>query len=255
LGGGIGIPKRSNPGIGPPDPLPGSDDPQGLSLGLLRGFTLADHGQRVMLCPSEQRLLALVALHGPPARRTWTAGVLWPDAKEHQASANLRSTLWRLGRRDGQLVEATRSHIWLSNEVRVDVRALEATAHRLLDPSREVTDADVDALCSSGDLLPDWYEDWVQAEREHLRQLRLRTLEVVFETLMVTGRLRQAVQTSFAAVETEPLRESAQRMLIRAYLAEGNRWVARRHYEAFRQFLGRELGVEPTAETRALVFG
>jgi DNA-binding SARP family transcriptional activator len=251
----MGIRRASNPGTIPSRSSPESEGPRELLLGLLGGFSLADHGHGVMLSLSEQRLMALVALHGPPARRTWVAGVLWPDANEHRAGANLRSTLWRLGRREGQLIGATRSHIWLSQELRVDVHTLEATAHRLLDPSREVTDADIDGLCSSSELLPDWYEDWVQAEREHLRQLRLRALEVVFETLMVTGRFRQAEQAGFAAVEAEPLRESAQRMLIRAYLAEGNRWVARRHYESFRDLLNRELGVEPTPETSTLVFG
>jgi DNA-binding SARP family transcriptional activator len=219
------------------------------------GFYLATQGRPLMLGLSEQRLLALVALHGRPARRTWLAGVLWPDASEHHSKANLRSTLWRLGQRHHPLVESTRSFAWLAPQLSVDIDKVKASMSRLLDPSKEPSDADLDGICSSADLLPDWYEDWVQTEREHLRQLRLRTLETVFERLISTGRLRQAVQAGFAAVETEPFRESAQQMLIRAYLAEGNQWMAKRHFESYRELLGRELGVEPSPKTRALLSG
>ena len=55
------------------------------------------------------------------------------------------------------------------------------------------------------------------------------------------------------AVSAEPLRDSAQRMLIRAHLAEGN-WVeARRSFEANRALLDRELGVEPDPELAAVI--
>ena len=55
------------------------------------------------------------------------------------------------------------------------------------------------------------------------------------------------------AVTAEPLRESAQRVLIQAHLAEGN-WVeGRRTFEAYRDVLDRELGVQPDPELAALL--
>jgi DNA-binding SARP family transcriptional activator len=55
------------------------------------------------------------------------------------------------------------------------------------------------------------------------------------------------------AVTAEPLRESAQRVLIQAHLAEGN-WVeGRRTFEAYRDVLDRELGVQPDPELAAMV--
>jgi DNA-binding SARP family transcriptional activator len=55
------------------------------------------------------------------------------------------------------------------------------------------------------------------------------------------------------AVTAEPLRESAQRVLIEAHLAEGN-WVeGRRSFEAYRDLLDHELGVQPEPELAALV--
>jgi DNA-binding SARP family transcriptional activator len=55
------------------------------------------------------------------------------------------------------------------------------------------------------------------------------------------------------AVSAEPLRESAQQVLIEAHLGEGN-WVeARRSFEAYRDLLEREFGTEPAPELAALV--
>ena len=56
-----------------------------------------------------------------------------------------------------------------------------------------------------------------------------------------------------AAVAAEPLRESAQRALIRAHLAEGNRSEALRQYRSYESLLRDELGLEPTSDLKALV--
>jgi DNA-binding SARP family transcriptional activator len=42
-------------------------------------------------------------------------------------------------------------------------------------------------------------------------------------------------------------------VLIRAYVAKGNRGEAIRQYEACRQVLGRELGIAPSPVTQALL--
>ena len=105
----------------------------------------------------------------------------------------------------------------------------------------------------AGDLLPGWYEDWVVTEREHFRQLRLHALEQLCEQLTDDGRFGQAVEAGLAAVSGEPLRESAHRVLIRAYLQEGNRAEAIRQYSACRDVLRRELGIDPSPPTQALL--
>jgi DNA-binding SARP family transcriptional activator len=58
-----------------------------------------------------------------------------------------------------------------------------------------------------------------------------------------------------AAVAGEPLRESARSALIEAHLAERNVGAALREYEAFRQLLHDELGLEPSPDLRAHVEG
>ena len=50
------------------------------------------------------------------------------------------------------------------------------------------------------------------------------------------------------AITAEPLRESAQRALIEAHVAEGNLAEARRGYVLYRDLLRRELGVDPSSD-------
>ena len=84
-----------------------------------------------------------------------------------------------------------------------------------------------------GDLLPDWYDDWLMIERERLRQLRVHALEHLAERAVREGRFGHAIDCSLAAIAADPLRESAHRILIRAYLAEGNSSAGLRQYREY----------------------
>jgi len=103
------------------------------------------------------------------------------------------------------------------------------------------------------DLLPDWYDDWVLVERERYNQLRLHAIEALCHHLTAAGHHAEAIDAGLAAVRAEPLRESAHQVLIRAHLAEGNRWEAVRQYERCRRLLLDELGVEPSRALQALL--
>jgi DNA-binding SARP family transcriptional activator len=150
-------------------------------------------------------------------------------------------------------VNATGQHLALAPDIRVDLRELSVLAHRLLEGSFNPDDLEYGRLCQSGELLADWYDDWVLLERERFRQLRLHALEKLCEEFTRFRLFGLAVQAGVASVAGEPLRESAQRVLIRAYLAEGNRGEAIRQYRAYRGLLKTELGLDPTAEMQSLV--
>ena len=104
-----------------------------------------------------------------------------------------------------------------------------------------------------GELLPEWFDDWIVVERERLRQVRLHGLEALCDRLSAAGHHSQAVQVGIAAVADEPLRESAQRTLIQAHLAEGNVSEAVRQFQVYRRLLREELGVGPSAALEGLV--
>jgi DNA-binding SARP family transcriptional activator len=222
-----------------------------VSLGLLHGFQLRCGVANLALPLSAQRVIAFLALHERPLQRLFVAGNLWLESSEERANASLRTALWRLRRPDCRLVRATASHIALAPEVAVDVRAAAASARRAIQ--RESDEDDLAELRDAGDLLPDWYDDWVLIERERFRQLRLHALEAVCDTLTAAGRHGEAAEAALAAIAVEPLRESAHRALIRTHLAEGNPGEAIRQYRVFRDLLGTQLGLEPSSLMRELV--
>lgn len=226
----------------------------GPSLRLLDGFELAVDGRLVPVAMSGQRVLAFLALHDRWLPRPFVAGTLWPDHSEGRAAANLRTALWRVSATGHRLVDTLGNQLLLSRAVKVDVR--EVAAMVSLVESAALRDARLAGLrqaAMAGDLLPGWYEDWVLMERERFRQIRLHLLEALCEELTRAGRYSLAIEVGYAAVNGEPLRESAHRAVIRAHLAEGNRAEALRQYERFRELLRRELDLEPSPEMQQVL--
>jgi DNA-binding SARP family transcriptional activator len=222
-------------------------------VSVLNGFEVRRDAAMLALPRGCQRLIALLALNARPILRSFVAGTLWTDATEARAGANLRTSIWRLHRPPSSLVLASASHIWLAPDVEVDIREACSLALRLLDDTAPYSAPDDDEETLSSDVLPDWYEDWVILAREQFRQLRLHALERLCERLIAAGSYGRAVRVGILAVAGEPLRESAQRSLVRAHLAEGNPSEAIRQYGLFRDLLMTELGVEPSKDMTVLV--
>jgi DNA-binding SARP family transcriptional activator len=223
------------------------------ALGLLHGFELRCGGTRITLQHAAQRLLALLAVHGRPVRRDWAAGALWLDASQEHANGCLRTTLWRTDPAARRLVHATSTELALDDTVSIDTTAMTDAARRVFE--RDGGRSELIALQGAGELLPDWYDDWVVLERERLRQLRLHALETLCVDFTARGRYAEAIEAGLAAVMGEPLRESAQRALISAYLAEGNPSDALRAYQLFRDRLRRDLALAPSPALQRLVAG
>ncbi len=144
------------------------------------------------------------------------------------------------------------SRLALAPEVIVDLHDASEQARRLLDGT-VADDVGLADFGLTGELLPDWYDDWLLLERERYRQLRLHALEALAVRLTALSRYGEAVETALAAVAGEPLRESAHRVLMSVHVAEGNPAEALRHYELLRELLRTELGLEPSPELQELV--
>jgi DNA-binding SARP family transcriptional activator len=224
-----------------------------LSLRLLQSFALSRDGHPVDLPPVAQRVVAFLALERRRVDRMLVSGKLWIDSTDEQASASLRTTLWRLGQICRDVVEAYGTTLELGPGVSVDLIQAAARANLLVQQPEEHCEKDVELLGASGDLLPDWYDDWVLIERERFRQLRLHALESLCRALTAAGSHAQAVLAGLAAIGIEPLRESSNRALIAAYIAEGNRSEALRQYQLFKQRLDEELGLTPSPRMEMLM--
>jgi DNA-binding SARP family transcriptional activator len=209
---------------------------------------------RIEVPEGSQRLLAFVALHRPRVERRFVAGSLWPDVDELRASGNLRTALWRLNLAGIRILMATRSTLSLRENAVVDVDIVDHWARRVIDGAARPIDLkflpwELDAF----DVLPGWYEDWALMVRERIRQRVLHALEALSYHLSRAGRADQAVDAALLAVGADPLRESAQRALIEAYIGEGNWSEANRRLQAYRELLDRELGMRQELDLAGLL--
>jgi DNA-binding SARP family transcriptional activator len=226
----------------------------GVRLHLLEGFALESVDSFVDVPVGMQRLLALLALRGP-AHRCVVAGTLWPEVPEAQALASLRTGIWRMNRAVPGVVLADGSHLAMATTIDVDSREQEAFATGLLRDHREDeqwVSAGLHTLWH-GELLPGWYDDWVVFERERLNQLRLHAMERTAALLTRRRELDTALHLALEAVRAEPLRETANAVLMSVYLAEGNVSDAIHQLDVFQDLLERELGLEPSPMLRRLV--
>jgi DNA-binding SARP family transcriptional activator len=222
-------------------------------LTLLGGFALHFERAVVPLPAGQQRLVAFLALHDTAIDRNYVAGMLWGDSTEAHAHGSLRSTLWKLRVESPGLVESRGDSLELDPNIDVDVRRVSHLARSLVAGCFEEETVALLEPRFCCELLPGWYDEWVLVERERHRHLSLHALESLCEHLTATRRFGAAVLAGLAAVDREPMRESAHRALMRAHLAEGNAGEAIRRYRHYEEMAARELGVAPSPAMRSML--
>lgn len=231
---------------------------------LFGSFRLSVDSEPVPLALGVQRLLAALALRERMSR-VRLAAMLWPETTQRQGQANVRKAFWRLHcavpghvlvvgvGRDLQLVPAVVSDVdVLVAAVRGRAPAGVASGGGPvgLPPAPELDDL---VHPEAVDLLPDWDDTWLEADRERLRQLRLHVLEEWAARLTEVGDYGLALEVALCALRTDVLRESAHRAVINVHRAEGNVQEARRAFATCSAVLSREIGVAPSPATAALV--
>ncbi|MFE7546606.1 AfsR/SARP family transcriptional regulator [Streptomyces gardneri] len=102
-------------------------------------------------------------------------------------------------------------------------------------------------------LLPQWPDEWLVLERERWDQVRLHALEGLAQRLRRDGEYLAALQTALTATQIDPIRETAQRILIEIHIAEGNTACAVKRYKEYQRLLRQELEVEPSPLMTRLV--
>ncbi len=140
------------------------------------------------------------------------------------------------------IIEADRSRLRLLPQVAVDVHTTAALAHDQLCGVDQV----VSPVLLSGEVLPGWYDDWVLVERERMRQLYLRAMEQMADSMLRADRVDMAIETALMVVSADPLRETAHRILVDAYVCTGNHAEALRQYDRCCALLRDDLALLPS---------
>lgn len=227
--------------------------PAEAALTLTGEFELVIAGRLFTIPHNAERVLAYLALVDRPVSRTRMAGTLWQDATGHRAAKNLRTALWTLHRAGADLVSASDDRLRLYRNVAVDVAELTDLAGILIrEPTADALDK-LPVLVQHTEVLPDWDEEWVIVDRERYRLLRLQALESASQALLGQRRWGEALLAALAAAHSDPVRESARRLVIQVQLAQGNIAEALRDYHDFRCLLLDEFGVEPSSDMDQLL--
>ncbi len=226
-----------------------------LRISLVSEFQLLIDDVHVSVPHGVQRVLAFLATAGRPVARSRLAGELWLDVPEERARGNLRSALWRLNRVPRPIVRSVDDSLTLERDVDVDLAELTELMLRLVHAPDPASLSSLPQLVAATDLLPGWEDEWIVVERERFRELRLHALERAGEILLERGDIPGAVHAALAAAQADPFRDSAQRLLVRAHLQEGNAVAALGTYRSFRYRMLNELGIEPSESLKELVAG
>ena len=203
------------------------------------------NGTPLALERKDAALLALLAVDGPMPRAR-AAALLWPDAEPQKARNSLRQRLFRLRRAAGCEVVVEDSALALAEGIDHDLAAL--SSRLASDPS-----------AAAGELLGAFgyedceeFDDWVRSARERIRVQRRDAIAAAAAHEEASGHIARALIYAERLVTDDPLSEQAHRLLMRLHYRRGDRSAALAAYARCSQLLGRELGAEPSAETREL---
>jgi DNA-binding SARP family transcriptional activator len=237
---------------------------QKMRIHLFGNLMLSQQGKPVALAASVAPVICyLVVKRQRPVSRGELAGVIWPDRVDAKARRCLSTALWRLNQHPetAGLVD-TSHHEFLHLDPQaaywIDAIAFEYRIEALLrTPAEKLDDAQFRRLGAAvalyrDDLMRSSDLEWAQLERQRLRHLYLGALFHLTAAAAARGETSDAIAWGRRLTALEPLREDAHRLLMRIYVASGNRGKAIEQYRICQGELSTELNVEPTRETQAL---
>ncbi len=209
-------------------------------------------------------LLAYLARHAQKTHpRELVGELLWAEHPPKRARDSLNTALSSLRRQleppgvpAGAVVEADRFTVRLNPKaVRVDTAEFERhlrAARRAETPAARMPPLLSAVRLYRGQLLPGFYEDWVETDRARLASAYVWGLERLAADLAGEREFSRAAEFAHRAVTVEPLREESYRLLMRIYAGAGRHAVALEHYRALERLLQDSLAAFPSRETVAL---
>ena len=211
----------------------------------------------VLRQPKRLALLAYLAADLPRRfhRRDTLLALFWPDLDEGHARAALRRSLHFLRQGLGPGVLASRG----DEEVAVPEEAVRCDAAEL-ELALEAGDPEHALALYRGEFLDGLhvegastqFQEWLDRRREALRRAAAAAAGLSVARAEREGRTAQAAVWARRGVELAPDDETALRRLLTLLDRSGDRPAAVQAYEEFSRRLQEELGLEPSAETRAL---
>ena len=253
---------------------------ENLTLTLLGGVAAAtaDSAPVQFRTDKIRALLVYLALEGDrPHQRSSLAALLWPEMPEQTALKNLRQSLHRLQQTldeqspglSAALFTVTRQTMQ-GNPSLVDVDVLNFQAlllacerhpHRHLHLCHDcLARLERAAALYQGELLAGFglpnaaaFEEWMLFRRERLQQQAINALGRLAAAQAERGENETALAHAYRLIALDPYWEESHRLIMRLLARGGQHGKALAQYESLARLLQTELGIEPAAETSALL--
>ena len=221
-------------------------------LSLFQSWKLRRDSCLLHVAARQQRLITALAIHGPRPR-SYLVGLLWPESCESLAMESLRVSMHLVSRQVPGLLVNGGAELSLSDLVEVDLHRVRTCVRELGQTGLNENVASSLNLLRDAELLPGWYDDWILFEQNRLRQDRLHAVHIIGRESLARRDFEVALEAAEAALELEPLYESAVGLLIQAQRQQGNNAAALRAFEKYRTQLNEDMGLTPSEGIRRLV--
>jgi DNA-binding SARP family transcriptional activator len=209
----------------------------------------------------------LVMHRGTPITKDILMEVFWPEAEPEAARRNLHQAIYSL-RQTLRRRHPSFQHIQFENDcyllnpemdIWLDCEEFEkhAQAGQRIEAAGRLAEAMAEYGIAEGlyqgDFLEeDVYEDWIRWHREHIRNTYLNLTDHLSEYFMQQGEYTATIALSQKTLAQDKCYEEAHRRLMQCYLAQGQRHLAIRQYQACVETLKEELDLAPSEDTLAL---
>lgn len=226
-----------------------------LEIRTLGGLSLGENGRAIENLGSRkaEALLVYLAVEGRALDRDLLAALFWPESNQTRASTSLRVALSILRKHLGDYVDISRDSVRLdpATEVYFDLSDLEC----------KLTSGDVQGALEiyQGDFLEGFYvrdspefEDWLRFEQGRVRRSLIKALHHCITAETEAGEYVKGLSFARRLLALDPLDELAYQQCMQLLALTGQRTAALAEYETCCQVLGKELGVEPSRETKEL---
>ncbi len=221
----------------------------------LGGFQIERDGNIIQNLPNQPVRCALflyLAIKRKATRDELTT-IIWPDRNDEKTRHSLSQTLYELRKQLGEsFFHSTNEYLQVTDEVTVD--SLEFLKSAESGHDQKAFDLYNGLFLQGYHFVgSDDFINWIERQRFELERRFRDVCRSLSNKHLEAGDDKAALEISRKWVETDPLEDEAQHLLIGLLAKTGHRAEAIQQYNSYEELISKELDIEPLDETKSLI--